>query len=87
MQPPLPAQVDRYILNFLSSQPTRSEIAEFRPTPEMQSRLLTLLSRHEVDHIIAEKHEGRTTVTLLQLNSEERIIERRRIHEANSGSS
>jgi len=47
VQPPLPVQVYRYILNFLSSQPTPSEIAQFRPTPEMQSRLLTLLSRRQ----------------------------------------
>ncbi|WP_254173178.1 hypothetical protein [Planktothrix pseudagardhii] len=47
VKPPLPAQVYRYILNFLSSQPTPSEIAQFRPTPEMQSRLLTLLSRRQ----------------------------------------
>lgn len=47
VQPPLPAQVYRDILDFLSRQPTPTEIAQFRPTPEMQSRLLTLLSRRQ----------------------------------------
>lgn len=36
---PLPAQVYRHILNFLTSQPTPEQIAAFRPTPEMQDRL------------------------------------------------
>jgi hypothetical protein len=36
---PLPAQVYRYILNFLTSQPTPEQIAAFRPTQEMQDRL------------------------------------------------
>ncbi|MBE9144068.1 hypothetical protein [Planktothrix mougeotii] len=30
-----------------SSQPTPTQIAEFRPTPEMQSRLLILLNRRQ----------------------------------------
>ncbi|NJL03011.1 MAG: hypothetical protein HC838_12185 [Spirulinaceae cyanobacterium RM2_2_10] len=41
----LSAEVYRYILNFLTSQPTPDEIAAFRPTPEMQARLRYLLNR------------------------------------------
>ncbi len=41
----LSAEVYRYILNFLTSQPTPDEIAAFRPTPEMQARLRYLLDR------------------------------------------
>lgn len=48
-QPVLPANVYRYILDFLTSQPTPEQIAAFRPTPEMQERLRSLLakSNHE----------------------------------------
>ena len=42
-QPVLPANVYRYILD-LTSQPTPEQIAAFRPTPEMQQRLQSLLS-------------------------------------------
>jgi hypothetical protein len=42
-QPALPAHIYRYILNFLASNPTPEQIAAFRPTPEMQERLRTLL--------------------------------------------
>ncbi|MGF1493944.1 MAG: hypothetical protein ACFBSC_16120 [Microcoleaceae cyanobacterium] len=42
----LSAQVYRYILDFLTSQPTPEEIAAFRPTPEMQNRLQYLLTRN-----------------------------------------
>lgn len=44
---PLPAQVYRYVLNFLTSQPTPEQIAAFRPTPEMQDRLRSLLARNQ----------------------------------------
>ncbi|MBD1855473.1 MULTISPECIES: hypothetical protein [Leptolyngbya] len=44
---PLPAQVYRYILNFLTSQPTPEQIAAFRPTEEMQDRLRSLLARNQ----------------------------------------
>ncbi len=39
-QPAVPAQIYRYILDFLDSNPTPEQIAEFKPTPEMQERLL-----------------------------------------------
>ena len=44
-QPAVPAHIYREILDFLASQPTPDEILAFRPTPEMQARLRTLLDR------------------------------------------
>jgi hypothetical protein len=44
-QPAVPAHIYREILDFLASQPTPEEIMAFRPTPEMQARLTTLLDR------------------------------------------
>jgi hypothetical protein len=43
----LPAHVYRYILDFIANNPTSQEIADFRPTPEMQERLQSLLSRNK----------------------------------------
>ncbi len=40
LQPAVPAQIYRYIRDFLASNPTPEQIAEFKPTPEMQERLL-----------------------------------------------
>ncbi|WP_017659453.1 hypothetical protein [Baaleninema simplex] len=57
-QPPIPARVYRYILDFLASQPTLEEIANFCQTPEMQERLKTLLERDRSGAIsAAEKQE------------------------------
>lgn len=44
-QPTLPVHIYRYVLDFIASNPTPQQIAEFRPTPEMQERLRSLLSR------------------------------------------
>lgn len=44
-QPGLPAQVYRYVLDFLASNPTPQQIADFKSTPQMQERLRTLLAR------------------------------------------
>lgn len=44
-QPAVPAHIYREILDFLASQPTPEDIVAFRPTPEMQARLTTLLER------------------------------------------
>jgi hypothetical protein len=44
-QPPLPAHIYRYILNFIASNPTPEQISAFSPTPEMQQRLRTLVER------------------------------------------
>jgi hypothetical protein len=41
----LPAHLYRHILNFIASNPTPQQISDFRPTPEMQERLRTLLNR------------------------------------------
>jgi len=44
-QPALPAQVYRYIVDFLASEPTAEQLSAFGPTPEMTARLRTLLAR------------------------------------------
>lgn len=46
-QPAVPAQVYRYILNFLASNPSPEDIAKFAPTEEMVNRLQRLLSRSQ----------------------------------------
>ncbi|HEY9838511.1 MAG TPA: hypothetical protein V6D27_16625, partial [Vampirovibrionales bacterium] len=57
-QPTLPVHIYRYILNFLASGPTPEEIAAFKPTPEMQERLQTLLSRSKMGQLTtAEQQE------------------------------
>jgi hypothetical protein len=50
-QPAVPGHIYRYILDFLSSDPTPQQIAEFRPTSEMQERLHTLLTRSKLDQL------------------------------------
>jgi hypothetical protein len=55
---PPPVQVYRYILNFLTSQPTPEQIAAFRPTAEMQDRLRSLLARNQAGGLTpAEQQE------------------------------
>ena len=49
--PAIPTLVYQYILNFLASNPTPQQIAEFKPTPEMQDRLRTLLARNKAGDI------------------------------------
>ena len=44
-QPAVPAHIYRAILDFLASKPTPDAIVAFRPAPEMQERLNTLLAR------------------------------------------
>jgi hypothetical protein len=41
-QPALPAHIYYYILDFLSSNPTPQQIAEFRPTSETNSPPMSL---------------------------------------------
>jgi hypothetical protein len=48
-QPLIPAHIYHYILDFITHNPTPQQIADFRPTPEMQARLQTLLSRNQTD--------------------------------------
>ncbi|MEM8808727.1 MAG: hypothetical protein AAGF01_22145 [Cyanobacteria bacterium P01_G01_bin.38] len=61
----LPAQVYRYILDFLASQPTPEQVAEFRPTLEMQDRLRYLVSREQDGELSADERQ--------ELNECERI--------------
>ncbi len=64
-QPPLPARIYQYILNFLSNNPTKEEILAFRPTQEMQERLKTLLMRNDQGKL--------TTTEQKELDEYERI--------------
>jgi hypothetical protein len=56
-QPPLPARVYRYVLNFLASQPTPTEIANFRPTEDMQARLQQLVMKAKEGDLSASETE------------------------------
>lgn len=47
----LPAQVYRYVLDFLASQPTPEQIANFRPTADMQMRMQYLLLQNQADQL------------------------------------
>lgn len=51
----LPAHFYHYILDFVASNPTPQQIADFRPTPEMQERLRSLLSRNSSGNLTAEE--------------------------------
>ena len=53
----LPAQVYRYVLNFLTSQPTPEQIAAFRPTAEMQSRLKSLIEKEQNGALSPEEEQ------------------------------
>jgi hypothetical protein len=64
-QPPLPAHIYRYILDFLAGNPTPQQIAEFQPTTEMQERLRTLLIRSKTGDL--------TSAELKELDEYERI--------------
>ncbi|MDY6805203.1 MAG: hypothetical protein SXA11_15545 [Cyanobacteriota bacterium] len=52
-QPPLPARIYQYILDFILSKPTPEEIIAFRPTSEMEERLRMLLERSKGGKITA----------------------------------
>ncbi|ELS02126.1 hypothetical protein Xen7305DRAFT_00018370 [Xenococcus sp. PCC 7305] len=57
-QPPLPAKIYRYILDFLASKPTPEQIIAFRPTAQMQERLKTLLTLSKTGNLsITEQQE------------------------------
>ncbi|MEA5420501.1 hypothetical protein VB712_14810 [Spirulina sp. CCNP1310] len=53
----LTAQIYRHILDFLISQPTPEEIANFRPTPAMQNRLTYLLERNNNQTLTPQEHQ------------------------------
>jgi len=51
-QPPaIPAHIYHYILDFISRNPTPQQIADFRPTTQMQERLKTLLARSKAEEL------------------------------------
>lgn len=64
-QPAVPAEIYRYILNFLASNPTPLEISQFQPTPQMQDRLRTLVTRAKAGEL--------TPIELKELDEYERI--------------
>ena len=53
----LPAQVYRYVLDFLTSQPTPEQVAAFRPTADMQARLKYLIEKEQSAHLSAEEQQ------------------------------
>ena len=53
----LPAQVYRYILDFIASQPTPEQIAAFRPTAEMQVRLKTLIEKEQTNGLSQQEQQ------------------------------
>lgn len=53
----LPAQVYRYVLDFLTSQPTPEQIAAFRPTDEMQTQLRYLIEKERNDGLSVEEQQ------------------------------
>jgi hypothetical protein len=64
-QPIIPAHVYHYVLNFIAHNPTPQQIADFRPTRDMQERLQTLLNR---------SHTGQLTpIERAELEEYERI--------------
>lgn len=52
-QPAVPARFYRSILDFISQNPTPEQIAEFKPTVEMQERLQLLLARSKAETLTA----------------------------------
>ncbi|AFY32708.1 hypothetical protein [Calothrix sp. PCC 7507] len=64
-QPAVPAQIYRYILDFIASNPTAEQIADFKPTPEMHERLRTLVARSKAGEL--------TPTELKELDEYERI--------------
>ncbi len=64
-QPAVPAHIYHSIVDFLAGNPSPEALAAFGPTPEMQERLRTLLSR---------SHAGSATaVEQAELDEYERI--------------
>ena len=53
----LPAQVYRYVLDFLTSQPTPEQIADFRPTADMQARLKFLIEKEQAGTLCPEEQQ------------------------------
>lgn len=64
-QPAVPTEIYRYILDFLASNPTPEQIAQFQPTQQMQERLRTLVTRSKAGEL--------TPVELKELDEYEKI--------------
>jgi len=56
-QPPLPAKIYQYIVNFLASGPSPSQIRDFRPTTEMIERLQILLNRSKKGNLTLNEEQ------------------------------
>ena len=54
---PLPNQVYRYILEFLSSDPTPQAVVDFAPTPDMSRRASELLEKKRVGQLTTSESE------------------------------
>ncbi|MCB9434877.1 MAG: hypothetical protein H6668_23195 [Ardenticatenaceae bacterium] len=50
---PVPNQVYRDVLNFLISQPSPQELAQFAPKPEIQAHVSTLLEKNRAGMLTA----------------------------------
>ena len=85
----LPADVYHYVLNFLISNPTPTQILEFRPNLAMQNRLKDLLSKSDSGQLnLTEQQELNEyeriehIVVMLKagsLNSQKRLAERQNL--------
>ena len=53
----IPAQVYRYVLNFLASRPTPEQIAAFQPMSEMTTRLRELVQKERTGIINPSEKE------------------------------
>ncbi|MEM6597400.1 MAG: hypothetical protein AAF810_06180 [Cyanobacteria bacterium P01_D01_bin.36] len=53
----LPAEVYRYVLDFVASQPTPEQISDFRPTAEMQGRLRHLLGKEKESSLSVDERQ------------------------------
>jgi hypothetical protein len=50
-QAPLPAEVYRYVLEFLASHPSPEAVVGFQPTPAMQERISELLEKNRAGQL------------------------------------
>lgn len=49
--PPLPNEVYRYVLEFLTSNPSPEAVLNFGPTPQMQERISELLEKNRTGQL------------------------------------
>jgi len=49
--PPLPNEVYRYVLEFLTSNPAPEAVLNFGPTPQMQERISELLEKNRAGQL------------------------------------